>query len=113
MFQPYDLTQGIHPVKTDRDMHDLQKRQPFAEPALDLSLPDRVSGKVKWFNDKKGIGFIEQESGRDVFVHYSAIQGHGRRTLHEGQQVTLEVVQTAKGPLAENVSPFEPQAVVL
>lgn len=62
-----------------------------------------VAGKVKWFNDTKGIGFIEYEGGRDVFVHFSAIEGEGRRTLIEGQSVILQVVETAKGPLAEKV----------
>jgi len=65
----------------------------------------RVNGTVKWFSDEKGFGFIEQEGGKDVFVHYSAIAGEGRRSLHEGQQVTMEVTQGQKGPQAENVSP--------
>lgn len=65
----------------------------------------RVNGTVKWFSDEKGFGFIEQEGGKDVFVHYSAIAGEGRRSLHEGQQVTMEVTQGQKGPQAENVQP--------
>jgi len=64
-------------------------------------------GTVKWFNDEKGFGFIAQDSGKDVFVHYSAINGNGRRTLAEGQVVTMEVVQGQKGPQAENVTPAE------
>ncbi|NEX20051.1 cold shock domain-containing protein [Thiorhodococcus mannitoliphagus] len=65
-----------------------------------------VSGTVKWFNDEKGYGFIEREEGKDVFVHYSAINGGGgRRTLAEGQRVTMEVTQGPKGPQAENVTP--------
>ena len=66
-----------------------------------------VQGTVKWFNDEKGFGFIDQDSGKDVFVHYSAINGNGRRTLEEGQAVTMEVVTGQKGPQAENVTPAE------
>ena len=69
-------------------------------------MADQVQGTVKWFNDEKGFGFIEQESGKDVFVHYSAIQGTGRRTLQEGQKVTMEVSMGQKGPQAENVTPL-------
>jgi cold shock protein len=65
-----------------------------------------VSGTVKWFNDDKGFGFIAQEGGKDGFVHYSAINGNGRRSLAEGQQVTMEVTQGQKGPQAENVTPL-------
>ncbi|MES2663899.1 MAG: cold shock domain-containing protein [Pseudomonadota bacterium] len=64
-----------------------------------------VKGTVKWFNEEKGFGFIEQEGGKDVFVHHSAINGTGRKTLYEGQQVTMSVVQGQKGPQAENVTP--------
>jgi len=64
---------------------------------------EKVEGTVKWFNDSKGFGFIEQQGGKDVFVHFSAIQGEGRKTLHEGQKVTMEVVQAERGPQAENV----------
>ena len=60
-------------------------------------------GKVKWFNEQKGFGFIEQESGTDVFVHYSAIQGAGFKTLAEGDEVEFDVTQGPKGPKAENV----------
>ena len=62
-----------------------------------------VRGRVKWFNDSRGYGFIAQENGEDVFVHFSAIQGQGFRTLSEGQTVTFEVVQGPKGPQAANV----------
>jgi len=65
-----------------------------------------VQGKVKWFNDDKGFGFIEQDGGKDVFVHFNAIQGSGRKTLQEGQRVTMEVISGAKGPQAENVTPL-------
>lgn len=60
-------------------------------------------GKVKWFNEKKGFGFIEQEEGGDVFVHFSAIQGDGFKTLTEGQLVEFDVIQGRKGPQAANV----------
>ena len=62
------------------------------------------TGKVKWFNEKKGFGFIEQEGGGDVFVHFSAIQGDGFKTLNEGQEVKFDVVDGAKGPQAANVT---------
>jgi len=63
-----------------------------------------VNGKVKWFNDEKGFGFIEQENGKDVFVHYNSINGNGRKTLQQGQTVTMEVVDGKKGLQAENVT---------
>ena len=63
----------------------------------------RVPGTVKWFNDDKGFGFIEQEDGQDVFVHHTAIQMEGFKSLKEGQKVTMEVTQGKKGPQAENV----------
>lgn len=62
-----------------------------------------VRGVVKWFNDSKGFGFIEQENGQDVFVHFSSIQGDGFKSLAEGQEVNFDVVQGAKGPQAANV----------
>ena len=64
----------------------------------------RITGKVKWFNNAKGYGFIEREGGSDVFVHYSAIQGAGFRSLEEGQPVELEIVDGPKGPQAGNVT---------
>ncbi|MGG5252711.1 cold-shock protein [Neobacillus sp. SM06] len=60
-------------------------------------------GKVKWFNGEKGFGFIEREGGEDVFVHFSAIQGEGFKTLDEGQSVTFDVEQGNRGPQAANV----------
>mgnify|MGYP000064810044 FL=1 len=63
-----------------------------------------TTGTVKWFNESKGFGFIEQESGPDVFVHFSAISGDGFKTLAEGQKVSFDVTQGQKGPQAENVS---------
>ena len=68
-------------------------------------MAEQVSGTVKWFNDDKGYGFIEREDGPDVFVHFRAINGEGRRTLYEGQRVTFEVTQGQKGLQAENVTP--------
>jgi len=65
-----------------------------------------IKGTVKWFNETKGFGFIEQESGPDVFVHFSAIQGTGFRTLTDGQQVEFTVTEGKKGPQAENVVPL-------
>ena len=64
----------------------------------------RITGKVKWFNNAKGYGFIEREGGNDVFVHFSAIQGSGFRTLEEGQAVEFEIVDGPKGPQAGNVT---------
>ncbi len=61
-------------------------------------------GKVKWFNPEKGYGFIESETGNDVFVHYSAIAMDGYKTLEEGTEVQFEVVEGAKGPQASNVT---------
>ncbi|GHD35404.1 transcription antiterminator/RNA stability regulator CspE [Halioglobus pacificus] len=62
-----------------------------------------VTGTVKWFNETKGFGFIEQEDGPDVFVHFSAIQGDGFKTLADGQKVEFTVTTGQKGPQAENV----------
>ena len=67
-------------------------------------MSEKIKGVVKWFNDDKGFGFISNEGGADVFVHYSAINSDGRKTLHEGQEVTMEVTQGQKGPQAENVT---------
>lgn len=61
-------------------------------------------GTVKWFNSEKGFGFIEVEGGEDVFVHFSAIQGDGYKTLEENQRVTFDIVQGPKGPQAANVA---------
>ena len=62
-----------------------------------------LNGVVKWFNDAKGYGFLSQEDGKDVFVHFSAIEMDGRKTLYEGQQVQFEVTDGPKGQQAENV----------
>ena len=63
-----------------------------------------MKGKVKWFNESKGFGFIEQDDGKDVFVHYSAIEGAGFRTLSEGEEVEFEVVDGPKGLQASKVN---------
>ena len=67
-------------------------------------MSERVIGTVKWFNGDKGFGFIEREGGKDVFVHYSAIQSAGFRNLQEGQKVEFNVEQGPKGPQASNVT---------
>lgn len=65
----------------------------------------RTTGTVKWFNDSKGFGFIARENGeKDCFVHHSAIQGNGYKSLAEGERVEFDVVQGQKGPAAENVT---------
>jgi len=64
----------------------------------------KVNGKVKWFNNAKGYGFIGRESGADVFVHYTAIVAEGYKTLQEGDSVEFEIVQGQKGPQAANVT---------
>ena len=63
-----------------------------------------LKGTVKWYNESKGFGFIEQEEGKDVFVHYSAIAGSGFKTLNEGDKVQFEIVDGPKGPAAANVT---------
>ena len=63
-------------------------------------------GKVKWFNEQKGYGFIEMDEGGDLFVHYSAINAEGFKTLQEGQRVSFEVEDGQKGPAAANVKPL-------
>ncbi len=67
-------------------------------------MSERIIGTVKWFNGDKGFGFIEREGGKDVFVHYSAIQTAGFRNLQEGQKVEFNVEQGPKGPQASNVT---------
>ncbi len=66
-------------------------------------MADRLTGTVKWFNSTKGFGFILREGGDDVFVHYSSIRGEGYRTLDEGQQVEFEIMESDKGPQAQDV----------
>jgi len=66
-------------------------------------MSDKVTGTVKWFNEAKGFGFIQQESGPDVFAHFSAISGSGFKTLAEGQRVEFTVTSGQKGPQAEDI----------
>ncbi len=66
-------------------------------------MSDSVTGTVKWFNETKGFGFIEQENGPDVFAHFSAIQGSGFKTLAEGDKVKFNITTGQKGPQAENI----------
>lgn len=70
-------------------------------------MTDRIQGVVKWFNAEKGYGFISREQGSDVFVHYSAIQGRGYRSLEEGQRVEFELTEGPKGEQASNVMKVE------
>ena len=67
-------------------------------------MSQRIQGKVKWFNESKGFGFIERSGGKDVFVHFSAIRGDGFKTLAEGEAVEFDLTDTPRGPQAENVS---------
>ena len=67
-------------------------------------MSEKVTGKVKWFNEKKGFGFIEREGGADVFVHFSAIKSDGFKTLNEGQEVEFEIEQGQKGDQAAEVT---------
>jgi CspA family cold shock protein len=62
-----------------------------------------AQGKVKWFNEAKGYGFIQQDGGKDIFVHHSSIQAEGFRTLNEGEQVVFDISEGEKGPIAKNV----------
>ena len=68
-------------------------------------MSERVTGTVKWFNESKGFGFIEQQSGPDVFVHFSAIKMDGFKALKDGQQVEFKITDGQKGPQAEDVMP--------
>tara|TARA_B110000503_G_scaffold100005_1_gene149600 strand:+ start:30157 stop:30396 length:240 start_codon:yes stop_codon:yes gene_type:complete len=74
--------------------------------AIQVNMMSKTNGTVKWFNETKGFGFIEREDGPDVFVHFSAIQGDGFKTLADGQKVEFDVTDGQKGPQAENVVPI-------
>ncbi len=74
--------------------------------AIQVNMMSKTNGTVKWFNETKGFGFIEREDGPDVFVHFSAIQGDGLKTLADGQKVEFDVTDGQKGPQAENVVPI-------
>lgn len=90
-------------MKTFRRCGDRKRRSIPAETGKE-GVSIMSTGKVKWFNESKGYGFIEPEGGgRDVFVHFSAIQGDGYKTLSEGQMVEFEIIQGEKGPQASNV----------
>ena len=80
--------------------HQIQTYSGSMEQEEDIFVPE---GKVKWFNEKKGFGFIEQDNGPDLFVHHTSIAGEGFKTLSEGQRVSYEVEETSKGPRAKNV----------
>src|SRR5215813_10597002 len=96
------LREGVHePV--GRFVRHARYSDDTTTPSLELAMA-RTTGTVKWFNDAKGYGFITPEGGqKDCFVHHSAIQGGGFRTLAEGERVEFDIVQGAKGPAAENV----------
>lgn len=85
----------------EQEQQQEQAQAAVAAPAATSGTSAR--GRVKWFNDHKGFGFIEREEGPDVFVHYSSITGEGYKSLTEGQEVTFELVDGAKGPQAQNV----------
>jgi len=71
---------------------------------LEIIMSERITGTVKWFDEQKGFGFIERQGGTDVFVHFSAIEGSGYKSLTEGQRVEFNVSQGQKGPQADNIS---------
>jgi cold shock protein len=84
-------------------MEPKQKIQPYSGSIKQKEGIFVPEGKVKWFNDQKGYGFIEQDGGKDLFVHHTAITGEGFKSLSEGQRVSFEVEETSKGPKAKNV----------
>jgi CspA family cold shock protein len=80
--------------------------KPIRSFATGVASKNQTQGTVKWFNYKKGFGFIEQENGEDVFVHHRSIIGTGRKSLREGQKVLMDIVDGDKGLQAENVNPL-------
>lgn len=82
------------------------KKAKPAKASKSAASSNQMQGTVKWFNYKKGFGFIEQENGEDVFVHHRSIIGTGRKSLREGQKVLMDIVDGDKGLQAENVSPL-------
>jgi len=83
----------------------MERHQEMVPVAIQVKIMSKTNGTVKWFNETKGFGFIEREDGPDVFVHFSAIQGDGFKTLADGQKVEFDVTDGQKGPQAENVTP--------
>ena len=84
----------------------MQRHLDMVSLAIQVNVMSKTNGTVKWFNETKGFGFIEREDGPDVFVHFSAIQGDGFKTLADGQKVEFDVTDGQKGPQAENVVPI-------
>jgi len=91
--------------KSTRSSSNRSASQPSAS-AANVDTSKQTKGTVKWFNNKKGFGFIQQDNGDDVFVHHRSIIGSGRKTLREGQKVAMDIVDGNKGLQAENVSPL-------
>src|SRR4029078_4611078 len=101
---PYSLPRRIRLTSFNQGcVIALELSAPFYRIVRRIRVMSRITGKVKWFNNSKGYGFIEQPGSSDIFVHYSAIQGDGFKTLEEGQEVEFEVTQGPKGPQAEAV----------
>jgi CspA family cold shock protein len=98
---PSGLTAGPQPDSIGNEIRYYSPR--FPGETKKQGVVHMSEGTVKWFNESKGFGFIEQDGGQDVFVHHTAIQAKGFRTLQEGERVRFDVVEGKKGPAAENV----------